>query len=165
MSAEILQRLNDEGLVSAKRLASLLNLTPSGAYRYLNTSTLDYHQLRSLIQHDQPEVGLTLLNGLTDGTPICHLYIDAELDFDGDGDVDTQDVMGHAIKANQAYAAYLSEVSERGVVDLHKLAVLKQSVLQGLTASERAAVQVAAVEGKRHKLRPLGTSAPARAVV
>lgn len=151
MSAEILQRLNDQGMLNAARLASLLNKTKSGAYRYYNTVTLDYHQLRTLIQHAGPEVGLTLLNGLTDGTPINHIYMDAELDFDGDGDVDTDDVLGHAIKANEAHAAYLREAITTKSIDLAKLGELKQQVLQGMAASESAAVHIATKQTKRRR--------------
>jgi len=167
MSADVLQKLNQDGALTIDELGDLFNIRPHSAYPYLCEREMRYSQIRTLCRRaNDPRIPAAFFNDLMAGTGWSAIYIEAELDFDGDGDVDTDDVLGHAIKALAHLSRYLSEVQHGGDIDLRRLASLKQSVMQSVVTSQRAAAHMYESQtrdrSRRKKARPFSpqTSTP-----
>jgi hypothetical protein len=156
MSADVLQRLNQDGVLTIDAMADLFNIQPHSAYPYLMDREMRYSHLRTLCRRScDARVAGAFYSDLMAGTGWSAIYIEADLDIDGDGDVDTDDVLGHAIKALGHLSHYLSEVQGGAEIDLRRLASLKQRVMQGVVTSQRAAAHIYHTKTRgRRKARP-----------
>lgn len=95
MTADILQRLNQDQVLTATALADLLNIAPRAAYRRFDETELTYSEVRTLIKRSGDcRVAFAFLDDLLAGTGIIAMRspASAALDADFDGDVDTDDV-------------------------------------------------------------------------
>jgi len=161
MSADVLQRLNQDGVLTIDTMADLFNIQPHSAYPYLVDREMRYGHVRTLCRRSKdPRIPAAIYNDLTTGTGFTVVYIDAPLDVDGDGDVDTDDVLGHAISALGHLSNYLAQVQRGGDFDLRRLASLKQRVMQGVVNSQRAATHIYQTRTRRKKARPLPAQPP-----
>lgn len=113
---DTLAALNDAGSLSVKQLEDCLGLAPRSGYPYTSGRVLDAQQFRQLFRHCPPSsaraVQAALLGYLTDGTGWIATYVLADTDVNGDGVVDTGDVIDGAITA--AKQAALTLESARG---------------------------------------------------
>lgn len=158
MSAERLWDMNHDGTWTVKQTACLLHLSLSAAYHYYNQRELTFSQLRQFIHYAPPDVAMRLCNALFGGSRIKPLCIDDALDFDGDGDVDTDDVLGHAIDALDQCSEYLKAVRGSGAPDMARFSDLTERGIRSLVASERCARMIADMNlrrGGRKKARPV----------
>ena len=111
MICETLRSLSDDGVLTAKQIADLLNIDVSSAYRYLSHQTLDFNQLRTLFrQCRNTEVQRRLLSALCQDTPWIIEYIDADADINGDRDINTDDLLDGAIQSVEDASTNLRNV-------------------------------------------------------
>jgi hypothetical protein len=141
--------MNHESVWSVKQTASLLHLSLTGAYRYYGKRELTYSHIRQFVHYAPPDVAMRLLNGIFAGSRIKPIYINTKMDFDGDGDVDTDDVLGHAIDALDKLTTYLRTVQASGKPDMELLGGLISRGIQSLVTSERCAQTIADMNVKR----------------
>jgi len=100
MSADILQRAREAGAIDAIELSDLFSVSRSAGYDYFGRTGLSYAQFRTLFRRAaNDEVRDLFLIDLLPGTGYIVQRIDASLDVDGDGDVDTDDAMTSGIDA------------------------------------------------------------------
>jgi hypothetical protein len=99
--AETLQRLNDANLLSAKQLARLLKLHESSAYRYLSGETEpSWSQVCTVFQYCcRPQVQAAILTDLLGDTSWVCQQMPGDLDVNGDGQVNTHDILDATIHA------------------------------------------------------------------
>ncbi len=163
MSCDLLQTLARERRLDVHELADLLNIATSSAYRYFNGETeLRYGQLRTLIRSCRDRgARLALIRSLLGGTGIYCVEVDPRLDLDGDGDVDTQDIIVGCIKANRQTAKLLGQAYDARAdhkIDEREGAEICQSIDQLvellIAARKLVTIDVERVR-RRHQVRPL----------
>lgn len=111
MISETLSVLNDEGILTAKQIADLLNLSHSSAYRYLSGETQPtFGQVRTLFRQSRHhEVQRRILETVIESTGWVCQHLDADKDINGDGCVDTCDLLDGALKVNDRLARLLTQ--------------------------------------------------------
>lgn len=111
MSAEILHRLEQEGVVNAASLADCWSLAPSSCYPYFVERELSYSKLRDLFRHTgDPRIAEAFLSDLLGGTGFIYMNVPESLDLDGDGDIDTDDALKASIDQMGAAADALRKL-------------------------------------------------------
>lgn len=108
MITELLQQLSSDGLITAKQIADSLSLSSSQAYRKLNDSELTHSQFRTLFRHSSRAVQTRLLASIIGGTPWNAAFVEADLDVNGDGAVNTDDVLCATARACDSVAKVLT---------------------------------------------------------
>ena len=106
MIAETLRSLNDDGLLTARQLASILSISTSSAYRYLSGEVEPtWSQVRTLFRHcGRREIQQRLAGDLLDGAGWLAEPVEVDADVNGDGHVDTNDVLDGALHATRSCA-------------------------------------------------------------
>jgi hypothetical protein len=104
----VLHRLNKSALLTVAQLEDLLNLAERSGYPYLSTTDLRFSQYRTLFRRCGSEaVQRELLAALIDGTNWVCEPLAATQDVNGDGVVDTDDVLDGVVDASSSVAAAL----------------------------------------------------------
>lgn len=94
MSAEILHRLEQQGVLNAAALADIWSLAPSSCYPYFVDRELGYSKLRALLRHGGDDrINEAFHSDLMGGTGFVFMNLPDSLDLDGDGDIDTDDAL------------------------------------------------------------------------
>ena len=137
MSAEIMQRLVDDGHITPHQISDLLSCSRSAAYRRLGELDLSYAELRTLIRRSgKPAVAEHFLADLLGGLNWDVQHLGGDLDIDGDGDVDTDDLRQVMVDQLQALA--------------HRTDKLHQSLADGrLEADEATDLRQRIAEARR----------------
>ena len=79
MLSDVLRSLNDSGELTAKEIASLLNLVPSSAYRLMTDVDPRFGQYRTIFRQCRSRSAKEeLLAVLLDGTGFIAAYVDAD---------------------------------------------------------------------------------------
>lgn len=161
MITEQLQRMSEAGTLTPARFAKSLFLAHSSAYHYYNGSTeLRCNQLNLLLRELEPGPGAELLAVVLAGTGHTSIYIDAELDYDGDGDVDSHDILGRLIEATRALADEMERVNKGDTPDPGVFAATSQAVINGIVTARRCVEHIAQMRAKRHHAKaPTGAAA------
>lgn len=106
---EVLHRLNKTNKLVVGQLEDLLNLADRSGYPYLSTTDLRFNQYRTLFrQCGSEDVQRELLGALVAGSGWICQHLDASKDVNGDGIVDTDDILDGAVKANTAVSRILA---------------------------------------------------------
>jgi len=111
MLAQTLQKLIDDGQTSAQELAQVSGYATNTIYKWLaGGSDIRIDALCSwLWHHPNPRVHQTLMSVISRGrATIRQEFTDAQLDHDGDGDVDLDDAVDKAIEAQSQSIKYLT---------------------------------------------------------
>lgn len=137
MICDCLRSMNDSGLLTAKQLCPIFDVSISGVYRYYSGETQPtWGKIRSLLhQTKRVEVARLLLDDLIAGTGWIAQYIPTESDADGDGDIDLGDVMADAIKSAQATAKLLAETHRAEGTGMRRVDADTGQVLQAQVQS------------------------------
>lgn len=116
MINELLQQLVAEGKLTVAELQDLWGLAKSSVYPYLVDREPCFDKLRALIRRSRnQEVRYRVLGLLCQGAGIATITLPDALDINGDGDIDTDDVL----TATSHCAATVTETT-RKLVDLGK---------------------------------------------
>jgi len=112
---DTLAGLNDSGDLSVKQLEDALVLAPRSGYPFFSRRILDAHQLRLLFRATRSETAQRAILGyLTNGTAWVVEHVAASADINGDGDINTDDIVDGAIQAMQELTAALEAAHAQG---------------------------------------------------
>ena len=107
---ETLRILHEAGRLPVTRVADLLNIATSTAYDLFNRD-LRYGQFRTLFRQSRDsEVQAQLLANLLGGTSWVATHLATDLDVNGDGDVDINDVLSAGIDGMAEFSRYLQDL-------------------------------------------------------
>ncbi|MEM6394625.1 MAG: hypothetical protein AAF797_17810, partial [Planctomycetota bacterium] len=147
MIAQLLQQLDRAGALRAPEIADLCGVAESTAYDYISGRTeMKVCRLRSLLHHASDDRVRDLILADLAGNTGYHLVQGSpELDVNGDGDIDTNDVMAAALQtvrdASDA-ASGIHATSGDGEIDDADLRQIEQQ-LQLMLNHTMVAMQVA----------------------
>lgn len=100
MSAEMFRSLNDAGVLTPKRIAYILKQDVTSGYRWLTDYDPRLSQYCAVFSFcESMEAQRQMLELLTTGTRWVHEYLPANLDIDGNGEVDTNDIFAALTQA------------------------------------------------------------------
>jgi hypothetical protein len=173
MSVEVLQRLSAERRVESSELADLLNLSRSAAFRYFSECELRHGQLRTLVRHARDrQAAEALVRSITDGTEFALMRIEHNLDLDGDGDIDCDDVLTGAIRVNRGVGTLLElihqslgrkPIGQINTADADDLAAGISELLGWLAAVQKIIGDEADRQRRRKRAHPFGSNGASRA--
>lgn len=155
--SEILQPLHNKGLVTVQRIADVLSRSVSSVYRYLSgESDLEYAQVRALIRlSNNTALQEAILLDLTAGTGWYIARIPTELDVNGDGDVDIDDVLHKAIETNKQTAVFVEDAlmtakrDRMTAADAARLTEMSQRMLESTVLIQQIVAFHAAAVARR----------------
>lgn len=170
MLATVLQDLHARGRLTPGLFVEATGRDHSTLYRYLaGSSQPSYHTIQQLFAHcDDEEIQLALLADFTRGVAIAFSHIPAELDIDGDGDVNMDDVLEAAIAANFELAEWLQDIQKAThdgkvtQVELIQADTLGRRVIASVLAALGILDHIAERQGRRRQARPFNHNSPGR---
>jgi hypothetical protein len=157
MSADILRDLYDQRAFSIRELALLLGgISETAAYRYFGETELRFGHLLSIMSHAKDDrVRERLLNELCAGSGWTATRLPAELDINGDGDVDTHDALAGTVETIDRASKALKSLLRHG--DKAGRYIDAQAALRDAAEKSLAALAVIdwlqAHQSKRRKAR------------
>jgi hypothetical protein len=111
MLCNVLRQLNKSGVLPIDTLGDILSI--ADPYPYLSHRDMRYSQVRTLFRASgKEEVQLQILQNLVQGTGWICAHVEADADINGDGAVDTSDLLDGGIKANDELARLLTMTRE-----------------------------------------------------
>lgn len=170
MFSATLQRLVNDGHLTAQQLALHTGYDPSTAYRWISGATeppvgavcLLFRNCRSV------EVQSAILSVMTEGTDWAASTIPSNLDVDGDGDVSTQDALASNAEAIETLANFIRQCvgkKQTTRIDNSTLSALQgcsDAAIRAVLTSKRIFEWLHAQESKR---RPARTVVSGKAVL
>ena len=132
MISDTLRRLSDEGTLTAKALADLLDLDPSSAYRYLSGETEPrFGQIRTLFRQSRsPEVQRQVLAALCSGTGWVMQHLPAKADVNGDGQVNTDDIFDGAVHSLGGVQSLLKHTRDAQKTGMRRIAPARAEAMK-----------------------------------
>lgn len=115
MICDVLHRLNKAGDLTVKEIEDLFNLADRSAYAYFGKTEISLSQFRTLVRHCRSRrAKKQLLEFIVADMPVIFEMLDASSDVNGDGVVDTNDVLDAGIKATSDAMSLLKLVRKSG---------------------------------------------------
>lgn len=132
MICATLQGFVESDLLTVKQMAALLDIAPCSIYRYLSGQTEpSWSQVRVLFrQCGRAEAQRALLACLADGTGWLSELITIEADANGDGIIDTNDVMDDGILAMGELQKIFIETRAQQATGMRRMAPQKAETIK-----------------------------------
>lgn len=154
---DTLRELNDSGRLPVLRVADMLNLSRSAGYELLNRD-LRFNEYRTIFrQSADADVQASLLATLLKGTGWVATHLATDLDVNGDGDIDINDILKAGIDGMAELGGYLQDLQTAlatGSADDHTLAEVERrqtEVMTQLAAIGQIAHHIHEQQSRRRK--------------
>ncbi len=169
MSIELMRRLLNEQATTVPELMRIMGLAESSVYRYTESTELRFGQLLAIFNFAKSDrVRELILAELLPGSGADVVWLPEAMDANGDGDVNTDDAVVHAVAAIGKLHKTLEKLTT-GDIDRDKLLAMREG-FQGLIEEATAGMSVIdflikdALAHPRKRCRPiLNSKAVARA--
>ncbi|MEO0476771.1 MAG: hypothetical protein AAF085_12515 [Planctomycetota bacterium] len=141
MSIELVRRLLNENATSVPELQRIMGLAESSVYRYAEQTELRFGQLLAIFNFAKSDrVRELILDELLPGTGAAVVWLPETMDANGDGDINTDDAVVHAVAAIGQLHNTLEKLT-MGDIDQDKLLAMRES-FQGLIEQATAGLGV-----------------------